>query len=90
MCLSEDRVGVLRADWMHACVAARFLLLGLKLQAKETELMATLQPAIAIVHLVAYLAFLHVCRVLGCYEFLTTVFCWFLLWQDRLSLDLNA
>jgi hypothetical protein len=51
---------------MHAGVAARFLLPGLKLQAKETELMAALQSVIAVVHPVAYLAFLHVCRVLGC------------------------
>ncbi len=63
MRLSEDRVVVLRADWMHAGVAARFRLLGLKLQAKETELMAALQSVIAVVHLVAYCAFLHVCRV---------------------------
>jgi hypothetical protein len=44
---------------MHAGVAARFLLLDLKLQAKETEFMAALQSVIAVVHLMAYCALLH-------------------------------
>ena len=57
--LSPDRVVVLHTDWMHAGVAARFLLLGLKFQAKQTEFMAALQSVIAVVHLVADLAFLH-------------------------------
>ena len=65
MSLSPDGVVVLRADWMHACIAGRFLRFTLSFQAKETELMAALQSEIAVVHLVAYRAFLHVCRVVG-------------------------
>jgi len=65
MSLSPDRVVVFRADWMHACIAGRFLRFTLIFQAKKTELMAALQSVIAVVHPVAYLAFLHVCRVLG-------------------------
>ena len=77
MSLSPDCVVVLHTDWMHAGVAARFLLPGLKLQAKETELMAAMQSVIAVVHPVAYLAFLHVCRVLGDLYRSLTGFCRF-------------
>jgi hypothetical protein len=57
--LSPDRVVVRHTDRLTARVAARFLLLDLKLQAKETEFMAALQSVIAVVHLMAYGAFLH-------------------------------
>ena len=77
---SEDCVFVLDTDRLTACIAGGFIERTLALQAKEAELMAALQLVIAVVHMVAYFAFLHVCRVFGgdLYESLT-VFCRFLL-----------
>ena len=60
MSLSPDCAFVLHTDWLTACIAG-----GLILQAMQAELMAALQLVIAVVHIVAYLAFLHVCHVLG-------------------------
>ena len=76
MSLSPDCVFVLHLDRLTACIAGGFIERTLALQAKEAELMATLQLVIAVVHPVACLAFLHFCLVWGYrgYRFVTLVF----------------
>ena len=91
---SKDCVFVLNTDRLTACIAG-----GIErtpaLQAKEAELMAALQLVIAVVHPVAYVAFLHVCRVFEVANWQqvidnqwqsSAVF----FWPDRLFGDFNA
>ena len=64
MSLSPDRVKVVHAERLTACVAARFLYtFHFEPHTIKAELMAALQLEIAVVHPVASLAFLHFCRV---------------------------
>ena len=66
MSLSPDRVNVPHSDRLTACAAVRFLYtFHLEPQAIKAELMAALQLVIAVVHPVAYIAFLHARHVLG-------------------------